>query len=520
MKKAILVTLLVVIAACVTYTQGWGAAPRPPALRVPPCVPTVSSVTPNRGPNTGGTTVALDGTCFTGATRVQFDGRFARSFQVLSDTEAQAVSPAFPFSVPGSVRQSILMWVCKGQPHNKQVRCNPRNPAANFTFFKPNGKPMVNGKAPRTASGKAIPLQAVARAKAALRARLKTVRRRQGAQRVRAEFLMRKGKLQAQWLAVRIARGRRLLATHRSAPAALRNILNRNVSSLVTLRQTVVNANRPLTGSFSANVNRVLYHGGIGTFHGVPPGAATPPPPPTITAVSSNYGQPGDQIIITGSGFGSTSPTVDFLLSSNAVGPSGTGSVQQAPIAGGYWTPTQIIVYVPNVSGISAYSGSLYVQTASGKSNALAFQFQPALDVQQLPIGLGNVHFGGEFCGFPSNMPMGSDVVSVALQGGTANVQYCSSLVQGSKGDDLYFQGNTLRNGWTLDSVNFDKSACGANTGGNGASIASSGQGTSTPYVDVHWWVDPIVNDFTSWNNGVACYTLGLTITGPLGTPW
>lgn len=494
MKKALLVSLLVVITAYVTHAQGWGTGSRRAPI-VPPCVPAVSSVAPTRGPNTGGVRVTLNGACFTGATRVSFDGRPARSFRVLSDTTVQAVSPTwhasrFPQSVLMSVCKPLRLYIRNASP--SAVRCSRRNLAANFTFFK------THVSAPRSTRRRAPAPQANARLKAAQVARIKAMRR-QAANRVHAAFLARKAKLQAQWLAVRITRGRRLLATHRSAPAALRNVLSRNISSLVTLRQTVVSAKRPLVGSFSAGVSRALFRGGTGSFHGFPH-VVTPPPSPTITGLSPAQGQPGDQIIINGSGFGpSTSAgTVTFLLSPNTVGSGGTGAAQQATI--GLWGPTQIVAYVPNVSGLTAYSGSLYVQAAGGQSNASRFQFQPTLDVEQLPIGAGNAQLAAPQCW---------GLAPVFIAPGIAELAYCGASE--SVADDWFFKNYTLRNGWTLDSIDFDTSSCPVNGTWEGASLASSGQGTNTPYVDVHWWHAP---------NWVTCYTLSLTITGPLGTQW
>ncbi|WP_245714205.1 beta strand repeat-containing protein, partial [Nocardia vaccinii] len=57
-------------------------------------VPTVGTVSPNQGPETGGNTVTLTGTGFTGTTAVHFGPNTAVSFTVVSDTEITAVVPA------------------------------------------------------------------------------------------------------------------------------------------------------------------------------------------------------------------------------------------------------------------------------------------------------------------------------------------------------------------------------------------------------------------------------------------
>src|SRR5215469_13496530 len=60
----------------------------------PPPVPAVTGVSPSAGPASGGTSVTLTGTGFTGATAVQFGGTAATSFTVNSDISITAVSPA------------------------------------------------------------------------------------------------------------------------------------------------------------------------------------------------------------------------------------------------------------------------------------------------------------------------------------------------------------------------------------------------------------------------------------------
>jgi hypothetical protein len=57
-------------------------------------LPTVTAISPTSGPTTGGTTVTITGTNFTGATKVLFGTVAATSFTVVSATEITAVSPA------------------------------------------------------------------------------------------------------------------------------------------------------------------------------------------------------------------------------------------------------------------------------------------------------------------------------------------------------------------------------------------------------------------------------------------
>jgi hypothetical protein len=64
--------------------------------------PCVSSISPNRGPRAGGTTVTITGTGFTGATSVTF-GTASAKFTVNSDTQITATSP------PGSGTVAVVV---------------------------------------------------------------------------------------------------------------------------------------------------------------------------------------------------------------------------------------------------------------------------------------------------------------------------------------------------------------------------------------------------------------------------
>lgn len=59
--------------------------------------PTVTGVSPARGPIAGGTAVVISGTNFTGSTSVLFDGTAAISFNIVNSTTIETVAPAHAF---------------------------------------------------------------------------------------------------------------------------------------------------------------------------------------------------------------------------------------------------------------------------------------------------------------------------------------------------------------------------------------------------------------------------------------
>jgi hypothetical protein len=70
---------------------------------VPP-VPTITNVSPNKGPATGGTSVTITGTSLTGAKEVKFGSTKAASFTVNSATSITVTSPA---GGPGTVHVTV-----------------------------------------------------------------------------------------------------------------------------------------------------------------------------------------------------------------------------------------------------------------------------------------------------------------------------------------------------------------------------------------------------------------------------
>jgi hypothetical protein len=80
-------------AVSVTTPEGTSSK-TPPVPFTFKVIPVVTSISPASGTTAGGTTVTITGTGFTRAGRVTFNGVPAMSFNVVSDTEITAVSPA------------------------------------------------------------------------------------------------------------------------------------------------------------------------------------------------------------------------------------------------------------------------------------------------------------------------------------------------------------------------------------------------------------------------------------------
>jgi hypothetical protein len=77
----------------VTVTGPSGTSPPGPADQFSYGPPTVTQVSPPKGPAAGATTVKIGGSALSGATAVRFGAINAASYQVLSSTSISAVSP-------------------------------------------------------------------------------------------------------------------------------------------------------------------------------------------------------------------------------------------------------------------------------------------------------------------------------------------------------------------------------------------------------------------------------------------
>jgi hypothetical protein len=118
--------LVVVVAALLSACSGPSiGGPKSVSDRRP--LPTVTGVTPNSGPTTGGTIVTITGTGFTGTTKVSFGSVAASSIHVVSGTEVAAIAPAQSTSIQ-TVSVTTPVGTSALAPANDQFRYDAPTP--------------------------------------------------------------------------------------------------------------------------------------------------------------------------------------------------------------------------------------------------------------------------------------------------------------------------------------------------------------------------------------------------------
>jgi hypothetical protein len=219
-------------------------------------------------------------------------------------------------------------------------------------------------------------------------------------------------------------------------------------------------------------------------------------PNPAIASLSVSNGRPGDPIMISGSGFGNASGEVRFVL-----GPTNDLRVPET-----VWSDSQILVAVPNVSGLRAFNGTVYVMRAGDRirSNLAPFAFIPLLERRQIVKPIADDIVFGVSGVTPYLYPV-RDPERIARSNGD-----CFS---GSTGNDRLFNNTRLQNGWRVSgtpTVHYTRSYW---LGGD-AYLADSRVGTDWPYLDVKWSINigPYCSSYVS-------YGFVIPIEGPLNTP-
>lgn len=219
-------------------------------------------------------------------------------------------------------------------------------------------------------------------------------------------------------------------------------------------------------------------------------GSATPATvavDPTIGSLSAASGQPGDPILILGSGFSGSQGEVHFIIAN--------GKDVTAPVTG--WNDTQIFAAVPDASGIQGFNGQVYVKRGTAASKYVAFRFNPTMELRTLTMSNDRSMVSADPYGLSIGIVQRADAGNIF----------------GSKGDDQFFVVTTLANGWTVNRAyltGYVEDTPVWTYGSANAYISESRQGTDSPYLKVHWWRD-------GWSNVI--YKPHVVIIGPKGVP-
>jgi len=228
-------------------------------------------------------------------------------------------------------------------------------------------------------------------------------------------------------------------------------------------------------------------------------GTTAPPqtvmPNPAVVSLSVTQGQPGDPVMITGSGFG-TGGEVHFVI--------GPGKDLIAP-AGGIWSDNQVFVTVPDANGVLGFNGTVYIKRTAGNvnSNLVPFRFNPLMELRQITRMADAVlqQFNGVWAGVQT---YNNHMDSVG--------RLHSYLFWGPKGNDQIYLNTRLKNGWivTQTPTVFVSDASYANQGG--AYVIESHVGTDRPHVKVAFWMGSGIS--VTYN-----YSISMLIQGPKGAP-
>jgi hypothetical protein len=249
---------------------------------------------------------------------------------------------------------------------------------------------------------------------------------------------------------------------------------------------TELRAARVATVSATASSSQALTAAGSG------PGPQTVMPNPVINSLSAVRGQPGDPVLINGSGF-ANGGEVHFVIN------PGKDVVAHVDI----WSDTQIFAEVPDASGILGFNGQTYVvRTDLARSNIVPFQFNPGTEFRDLRSTLDRV------LQYPY---IASSTTANQVDRDNANP------FSGFQGNDMLFLTTRLKNGWVVDDafVYCLYNLYGMNFCSGGAYPAAVSRGSPSPSLTVHWWIDP--GPFGNYSN--LAYQFDVRIVGPKGVP-
>lgn len=309
---------------------------------------------------------------------------------------------------------------------------------------------------------------------------------------------------QQQWMATFRSQGAQLQAKLASAQRA-------QLAQLAQLAQAAAEAAQQRQNELRAHVvalrakpvaaQRVNVAAAVRPLPGVHAAPVVHAPPPSVSSLSSTEAQPGDAILITGSGFGNSpaelGTTVYMIVAPGKVVQFGTPD---------YQSDTQIQTSIPaSISGVADNPhAALYVRNANGPSALVPFHFKPAIATASVTVNPNDVTTVDE-----SDCDSNDDKLAPdALNAG--GVYHRGGWLCGGSGNDPWNAGRHLKNGWTVISVDPGKRVF----PDADATVSQSHPGTSDLSFVVHWWT-------TAGNySGAVLYLPVIYIQGPAGIPW
>lgn len=214
-----------------------------------------------------------------------------------------------------------------------------------------------------------------------------------------------------------------------------------------------------------------------------------------ITSVSVTSVGPNDPLLVKGQGFGPRDGKLRVAIA--------PGRTVDAVIEA--WSDTVVVARMPDVGGVpTPFHGELLLERLGSSALKAPLTFQPATETRTLLALAADTQAAS-----PSEID--GNVCHPACRMGVN-----PALLVGNKGDDRFFQGRKLRNGWKLSSVSLASVSGGAVTsrpiaqGRADATLTEQHVGSDNPQVSVHWWNDAF---------GSVGYLPVLVITGPKGVP-
>lgn len=216
---------------------------------------------------------------------------------------------------------------------------------------------------------------------------------------------------------------------------------------------------------------------------------------PVIASLSVMQGQPGDPVMINGSGFGSNGGEIHFVIAN--------GKDVLAP-AGAIWTGTQIFMSVPDATGLLAFNGQVYIKRAGDQkmSNLMSFRFVPANEIREIRATWDRV--------------LAQPYDETWTTAGHISRNNGNPFA-GFYGNDQLFVNTRLNDPWAEQNVFVTAGCWGGGCTDGGVYVWDSRIGTDWPYLNVRWWIN--VNSHNFLDGVDLDYDFAVRIVGPKGIP-